>query len=166
MNTYIGIDLGQKGGIVSLTTYLDIERVSSRDMPLDTFGHLNIPTLFTTFTYLLGEHKNIRIIFEDITTLHTASKMSNLSLGKQSGAVEALCVALNLPYAKVPPKEWQAEMFKDLPPLRKKNGTSDTKGLAFIAAKKYFPNVKIQKTKDGITDALLIAEYGRRVYNK
>jgi hypothetical protein len=135
-------------------------------MPLLKDGHLDIKDVYE----LLEQGKKTlvinNIIFEDITTLNKASKTSNLSLGKQSGAIEGLCVALGLPYFKVPPKTWQAEMFKDLPPLRNKDGTTDTKGLAFMAAKKYFPNEKILKTKDGITDALLLAEWGRRVYGK
>jgi hypothetical protein len=74
------------------------------------------------------------------------------------------CVALGISYEKVYPKVWQKEMFLEIPPIRKKNGSTDTKAMAYVAAKKYFPNIKLTKKDDGLTDALLLAEYGRRIF--
>jgi len=74
---------------------------------------------------------------------------------------EMACVAARIPYELVPPRTWQKLMLA---------GTSgdDTKQRSIIAAKRLFPGVMLRrstlctKDDDGFSDALLLAEYGRR----
>lgn len=155
----IGIDLGKLGAICILR---HDEIVFKCVMPLMEDGELNISEILN----VLMSYPRPFVVFEDITPLHLASKKSNWSLARQSGAIEALCVALKLDYTMVPAKVWQKDMFSALPPLRDKNGSSDTKGLAFIAAKTLFPTETFLATKrssvphNGIVDAVCLAYYG------
>lgn len=72
-----------------------------------------------------------------------------------------LCTGLGLPYEIVDPTTWQKEFFgglsKDLGKQR-----------SVLVCKRLFPSVSLLRTErckkddDGIADAVLIAEYGRR----
>lgn len=72
-----------------------------------------------------------------------------------------MLTALSIPYQLVAPRTWQKVMHA---------GTSgaDTKQRSIIAAQRLFPHVdlrrseKSRKLDDGLADALLLAEYGRR----
>ncbi len=86
---------------------------------------------------------------------------ANYHRGYSRGILEGILVALGIPYALVPPRAWQRAMLA---------GTSgaDTKQRAVIAASRLFPTVSLlptprcRKPSDGMADALLLAEYGRR----
>jgi len=86
------------------------------------------------------------------------------------------CIALSIPYMKVPPKTWQKELFIGIPEISKSNNKTksgesrDTKAMALMAAKQLYPTVDIpiavgtKKEHDGAVDALLICDYGARRY--
>ena len=163
---FVGIDLGQAGGIcINKFDGLEI-----KVMPLTKDGVLDINAVKNSLVTLKlrGEAENIHIVFEDITPLHMASAKANWSLASQSGAIEAVCICLNLAYTKVAAKTWQKEMFKLLPPLRTEKGSSDTKGLALIAVKILYPSVNLKtntrsnaKEHDGMADSILLSEWGK-----
>lgn len=83
------------------------------------------------------------------------------SLGREFGRVEALVVGLGIALKYVHPKRWQNVILGQIA-----HGTS--KEQSIIVARNLFPHVSLKPTKacgkdsDGIADALLIAEYGRR----
>lgn len=74
---------------------------------------------------------------------------------------EWMAVALCLPYELVAPRTWQAAMLAGLP-------AGDTKARSLLACQRLFPGVsllrtaKCSKLHDGMADALLLAEWGRR----
>jgi len=154
--TYIGIDIGKKGGIVIL-------KPSPLIWPMPLIGtDLDYRTLQSLMVYnttrIGGE---FLVIFEKLQSIFGTSKATAFSMGHQAGAVEMMCIAMGLPFVKVPPKTWQKEM------LLGTNPKSDTKARAAIAASNLFPGVNLKigkstKPHDGIVDALLMAEYGRR----
>jgi hypothetical protein len=75
---------------------------------------------------------------------------------------EWLLVALGIPYQLVAPRIWQAEMHAGMP-------GSDLKQQSILSASRLFPRVSLKRTQlsrvpdDGIAEALLLAEWGRRV---
>jgi len=89
--------------------------------------------------------------------------IANYHRGVSRGLWEAMLVALRLPYQLVAPRTWQKLMHA---------GTSgaDTKQRSIIAAQRLFPGADLRRTErskkpdDGIAEALLLAEYGRRVH--
>lgn len=72
-----------------------------------------------------------------------------------------LLTALGISHELIHPKTWQTAMLRDTP-------GKDTKARSILAAQRLFPTVNLRRTArakkddDGLTDALLIAEYGRR----
>jgi hypothetical protein len=72
-----------------------------------------------------------------------------------------LLTGLGIPYELVPPQTWQRVMLQGIP------GT-DTKARSILAAKNLWPRVSLLRSdrsrveSDGLSDALLLAEYGRR----
>lgn len=88
--------------------------------------------------------------------------MAGITKGFQYGYIVGLCRAFSMPYHVVPPRTWQAEMLKGTPT------NLDTKARSIIAAQRWFPTAsllrtdKCKKPHDGMADAMLIAEYGRR----
>lgn len=85
--------------------------------------------------------------------------------GASQYLLEGLCVGLQIPYEIVRPVDWQKEFFQG---LSKDLG----KQRSVIVCKRLFPEVDLRRTPrchkddDGIADAILIAEYGRRRRNR
>jgi hypothetical protein len=163
----VGIDIGQKGAIVTRGEELGIAPI-----PIKTLKNgkkeMDISHLCKHIKAL--DPKPDLIVFEELHSLFKAGKAQTWSLAFQAGALEAVCGALNIPYLKVLPKDWQGVMFKDIPPLRKKTGENDTKAMAEIALRKILPDAplnfggKSKNVQDVLVDALLLEEYGRRNY--
>ena len=81
------------------------------------------------------------------------------------GLLRGVLIGLGIPFVEVPPKVWQAVMFVEF------EGTviQDTKAASIQIAQRMFPDLDLRRSPrcktphDGICDALMIAEYGRRV---
>ncbi len=73
-----------------------------------------------------------------------------------------MLTALEIPHMLIHPRTWQAAMHKGLP-------GKDTKAKSILAASRLFPSVSLRRSErsriadDGIAEALLIAEFGRRL---
>jgi hypothetical protein len=86
--------------------------------------------------------------------------IANYARGESQGW-NWLLEALKIPYSLVTPQAWQRAMFAGT------TGT-DPKQRSILAAQRLFPGVSLRRTarcrtsSDGMSDALLIAEYGRR----
>lgn len=162
--TYIGIDIGKKGGIFIQSP--NIKGLSMK-MPIisDEVDHHAVNNILKPFN-----PETTLVIFERLGPIYGSSKTTAFSMGYQSGALEGICISLNLPYVKVIPKVWQKEMFFGVEELtRVKNGKEvrDTKSMALIAAKRLFPNQDLifgraTNPNDGVVDAILISEYAKR----
>ena len=76
------------------------------------------------------------------------------------GFIQGVLKAYGIPYELVTPQKWKKEF----------SCTSD-KNTSIEVCKRLFPNVNLKATDrckkyhDGMAEALLIAEYGRRHYN-
>ena len=86
--------------------------------------------------------------------------IANYNRGGSFWAFVFLFAALGVPLEPVLPRVWQKEMLKGTP-------AGDTKQKSIIAAQRLFPGVsllptvKSLKKSDGLSDALLLAAYGR-----
>lgn len=87
---------------------------------------------------------------------------ANFARGESRGWVWALA-ALRIPCQLVLPRVWQRAMLAGTP------AGADTKARSIVAAQRLFPAANLlatprsRKPHDGMADALLLAEYGRRV---
>jgi hypothetical protein len=94
----------------------------------------------------------------DVTT--PQGSVSIFSHGRGYGILEGLVVGLGLKYELVHTLAWQNALTKGLP--------GDSKSRAAMVAARLFPgldlrpSVRARKGHEGIIDALLLAEYGRR----
>jgi len=168
----IGIDIGKLGAIC----------IQEQDKEMSI---LPMPMIKTELDYqalykILEPYEggNGIIVFERLGVIFGTSKATAFSMGHQAGAVEMACVALAIPFIKVPAKEWQKEMLTGVDEITKsasktsKTGkpVRDTKAMALVACKRIFPSLKLTfgakatKPHDGLVDAALISEFAKRHY--
>jgi len=126
------------------------------------------------------------VFIEDVHAIYGAAAGSTFTFGFICGAIRGVVTSLGFMFTLVQPKVWQKEIYQGIPEIRKpsiiiktgkkagqsRRGARDTKAMSLLAAKRLFPNTDFRKNThckiphDGIVDALLIAEYGRRLLNK
>lgn len=170
---FIGIDPGKEGGIAVLD---DARRI--RDlipMPVVKAGRKGRPD------YDLPVLRDLLLVWRHEGPFVTVEKLAPMPpmLRQKGGAMkgagtsivnyqrgvsrgwEWMLVALKIPYQVVAPQSWQRAMLDGI-------SGDNTKQRSILAAKQLFPTVDLRrpgaKTKlsDGLSDALLLAEYGRR----
>lgn len=167
MRFFVGIDIGKSGAYYILNEKR--QEVERGVMPMikknvDWHGLNRIISKYKDFDVL--------VLFEKLNVIFGSSKKTAFSMGEQYGAVRMACVANAIPYMEVPPKTWQKDIFEGQVKIIKTGSKSalDTKAMALEAARRLYPSVNLlasersTKPHDGIIDALLIAEYGRRKY--
>jgi hypothetical protein len=165
---HIGIDVGKEGAFAIQD--INLKSITCIKMPLigKELDMLEVYNILTPY-----EGGNGMIVFEKIIPF-TANKSAMFSLGCQAGAIEMACVALAIPFTKVPPQTWQKEMFTGVDQATKKSTTTksgvsrDTKSMALVAAKRLFPHQELKfggrttVAHNGLVDALLMSEYAKR----
>jgi len=167
---WIGIDIGKQGAIC----------IQEKDKEIVT---LPMPMIKTELDYqalyqILEPYEagNGIVVFERLGVIFGTSKATAFSMGHQAGAVEMACVALSIPFTKVPPKQWQKDMFVGVDEILRPSKTGktkvrDTKAMALLAIKRLFPKLKLTfgdratKPHDGLVDSVLMSEYSRKTFN-
>jgi hypothetical protein len=165
---FVGIDPGKSGAFVSMTNTGYIEAYKIPVLPGSGRKEYD---LFEISGLLLNLEpaKDLNLF----VTIERPQALPSVINGKQVGGSIAnfergqsmgwlwMMTALNIPFETVSPRRWQKEMLADIP------GT-DTKQRALVAARRLWPNADwmipkgCRKPHDGIIDAALICEYGRR----
>lgn len=167
---FIGIDPGKNGGIFMY------------DKTADEYTFYSIPLIgkeydIKALSKIFLTSKNATAVIEDVHAIFGSSSGATFDFGFGCGLLEAILVCSEIPYTKVQPKKWQAEMLEGIPLQTKISSTGktvqkDTKRMAEMAAKRLFPNIDLRaserctKVHDGKVDALLICEYCCRKFNK
>lgn len=151
MRVFIGIDPGQDGGYAILyedggMTYGVMDRddfVHEMRMVGDEFHH--------------DVYEAIAIV-EQVNSMPKQGVASTFKLGKNAGHIEGVLEAFCIPYQLVVPRKWKAEF-----------GLNSDKAKSCEVCKRLFPNVDLRRTErcrkdhDGMAEALLMAEYARRI---
>ena len=94
--------------------------------------------------------------------------IANYSLGHSSGVIMGVLAALGFKFQEVRPQEWKRTFgllaTKAERGLPKQVRTKQAKGSSRKVAQALFPGVSLDRVKDdGLAEALLLAEWGRRV---
>jgi crossover junction endodeoxyribonuclease RuvC len=114
---HIGIDLGKNGGIViqqaDSITLIKMPKIG-KELDLHQLHKILEPY----------EGGNGMVLFEKIVPYGVKTAM--FSMGLQSGAVEMACVALSIPFTKIPPQTWQKEMFTGVGEMTKPSKTGSS----------------------------------------
>ena len=141
---FIGVDVGKRGAIGVI--------------PKDD------PTAYQVFPYSDEKLKevcetysgNCKAIVEQVHSFPRDSNQGAFNFGCSFGFVQGMLTAFGIPYQLVPPQKWQKEYS-----LGSKTDSIET-------AKRLFPGINLlptersRKESDGMSDAILICEYGRR----
>lgn len=172
----IGIDVGMQGAIAGITD----EGNCVFRFVTPTIG----PEIdWDKFRKYLTEPVPRHVFIELVHAIHGSSAKATFKFGGCFEGCKAILAGLNVPYTLVQPKVWQKMMYVGVQEIRKPNvlikvgkhagsskkGNRDTKAMSLIAVKRLFGYVDLKRTPacegphDGIVDALLIAEYGRRM---
>ena len=144
----IGVDPGASGGVALLNLPHTVSAWSLRDYTLtDQWDSI--------FDYLSGIY-GTQAYLESVHSMPRDGVRSAFSFGKSYGNLEAFLVAAGIPFERVTPSVWQKEFG-----LIKRKGETHTekKNRHKALAQEMFPSVKVTHA---ISDALLLAEYGRR----
>ena len=147
---YIGIDPGKNGGIALLSNTSDFidNFVYSEDAILEVLKQAS--KYVDKICYL-----------EHVHAMPKQGVSSTFNFGMNFGFIQGVLKAYCIPYELVTPQKWKKEF----------SCTSD-KNTSIEVCKRLFPSVNLKATDrckkdhDGMAEALLIAEYGRRHYGR
>lgn len=173
-HTIIGIDNGKKGGIAIITSHKDtIAFAGTFSTPLigNEFDENSMVSLLQKKVSL-----DCKAFIEEVRFLPQQSSSAGGNYGMGHGLWRGMLVALGIPYEIVPPQDWQRVMLKGVkkgkPGIKHKmTRRKKSKEASILIAKRLFPDVNLfpsersRKESDGMAEALLIAEYGRRIYD-
>jgi crossover junction endodeoxyribonuclease RuvC len=153
MTAICGIDPGQTGGLAL---------ISQHGIAVDVMPDIS---LFATW---IGVQKrgwgNLHVFIEKAQTMPKQGIASAFNYGRHFGELLGVLVAYSIPHTLVPPATWTRQMHLGC--------TADKpKGKSLEACQRLFPEVNLipgkkRKPHDGIIDALLLAEFGRRQIGK
>jgi len=150
MHYYLGIDPGRRGGLALIDEHKNL--IYIEPMPLLSNGY-NYELLFKMIEKL---PENTVIILELKPGVMEKSASPTTSFGFHCGALYGICINHNP--VIVSPKTWKNEfdVFRNYKETR-----HDMKLRSIHEAEKLFKKT-FKKNEDGLAEALLLAEYGRR----
>jgi len=169
----VGIDPGKNGGVFIFIESLNTPKnYLYRSIPL-IGKEYDIKLMDGIIKSYISDIEDVFAVIEDVHAIFGSSANATFDFGFGCGIWEGILTANKIPYTKIQPKKWQAEMFEGIPKQTKPSSTgktikADTKKMAEMAAKRLFPNIDLRasersvKSHDGKVDALLICEYCRR----
>ena len=164
MKYYIGIDNGLDGGIavVDLTSKV----IQRRPMPTQKLGKGRVVDAEAILDFITQwQPPHVTILLEEASK-HAAGILSLCSTWRSFGAIEAVLKCTRHRHHIVRPQQWQKAFWAR--PKMAKGQKFNTKAAALAAARRLWPDEQWLATKrcttphDGMVDAALIAEFGRR----
>lgn len=161
----IGIDPGKHGAIVALETFGHVARCFTMPLIKSSKGRDEIDIFALKMeleaTVQRGSMAHAYVERPQPLPPRMGGGIANFHRGYGLGLLEGLLSSMSMPYTLVAPQAWQKVMLAGV-------AGSDTKARALSAfTRLQFPREilligKARKPHDGMVDAALIAEYGRR----
>ena len=166
MKTFIGIDPGLSGAIAVIT---DMGQ-ATHDMPTleikagKKIRHrYNVSEILRILRQVRDEnHANgipVEVWLEDVHAMPGQGVTSMFSMGRGIGTLETSVIACEMPLNMISPITWKKRIM---------DGQGKEKDAAVFKAMQLFPSAQLVTPRgrklDGRAEALLIAEYGRRMY--
>lgn len=160
----IGIDPGQKGGIVAITDNRKV--IVSEVMPTIGGKEIDAPglreILYSLKCQATEQNVPITAFLEKVRARPGQGVVSMFTFGRGLGIVEGVIAGLQIPSQQVIPGTWVKEMHEGLD-LR-----LNPKARSLLVVRRLYPNLNLLATTksknmhDGLIDAALIATYGMR----
>ena len=159
---YLGVDNGLDGGLVLLddSGIRDMHVMPTLDNP-NGKGRLVDEAKLSEWFNEWAEFTETTIVIEKAQAMPGQGVVSMFSIGLSYGTIRGVAAALGFRRHFVHPKTWQKVMFADI-------AKQDTKAASVLVAQRLWPGQdwratpNCKKPHDGLTDAALIAEWGRR----
>jgi crossover junction endodeoxyribonuclease RuvC len=149
---FIGIDPGQSGAMAVIGDGFDTAIPFSESAYLKTLVDLDAKrTIAGTELFAIVEH---------VGPMPKQGVSSTFKFGMNFGWIQGLLYAIGIPFELVRPQKWKKAF----------SCTSD-KNTSISVAQRMFPRVPLfatprcRKPHDGMAEALLMAEYGRRIFS-
>ena len=148
-NWYLGIDPGQSGGIALVSSDKNAWAVKMPDT------EANIWDVICEYC----DRASMALI-EKVHSMPKQGVASSFKFGGGYGGLRMAMVAAGIPFDEVTPQKWQ-KALGIVARNTKTESKSDHKKKMLAKAQQLFPGIKVTLAT---ADALLIAEYCRRVY--
>lgn len=159
---YIGIDPGLSGAVATITEIAGGYRASVYDTPVlqvENKRKYNTVGMAELLARAYGQHhtNEILVILENVHSMPKQGVASSFSFGEGLGIWKGIIAAYGLPLEMPSPQRWKKEIMAD---------QGKEKDAARYKAIQLFPEIaeQLKRVKDdGRAEALLMAEYGRRL---
>lgn len=159
---FIGIDPGLSGAVALLPS--DTDGSSIFDTPTGSDGRKTVYAVAEMAKIVEGIHPNTawgccHFVIEKQHAMPKQGVSSTFSIGYGYGLWEGILAALGIPYTVVTPQAWKGAMMA---------GQGREKDASRLRAQQLWPELAGHlnlKKHHGRAEALLIAEYGRRISN-
>lgn len=155
----VGIDPGKSGAIVALGEN-GYDGYVLIPMPLS--GKEICPKGISAALHAITFEGDTHIFIEHAQAMPKNGSVAMFNYGCGFGYLIGVCAHAGYPFTLVKPRQWQKVMHQGA------DQSADPKDRSAQVVHRLFPNVTFKKTPrctkdhDGMIDALLIAEYGRR----
>jgi crossover junction endodeoxyribonuclease RuvC len=171
----LGIDPGNSGAFCVMTMFEDgTDEVVFIPMPIirsvvktkmktgKTKTKTTTQLDYVSLAHIFGSLADATMFMEKVNAMPKQGVVSMFNFGQQVGALRALLHSHRIQHYEVTPQAWQKLMHVGAA------ATQDAKARSLIIARRLFPALNLVKEgcrfpDEGYVDALLIAEYGRRV---
>ncbi len=145
---YLGIDPGQTGAMALVDYHGDF---------LELWDYYDGPTAVKVLETWHLLYNIAHVGLEKVHSMPRQGVASSFKFGCNYGRYQGILDGLHLPYTLITPQKWQAGV------VPKKTGDSAKPSLT--VARQMFPSAELHLVKHhGRADALLIADYVRRLY--
>lgn len=150
---YAGIDPGFTGAIAIIDGNQRLVEV--HDMPVH--GIKSKPEIdCNKVIFILRVYSLSHIAIEKAQAMPKQGCVSMFRYGKVAGLLEGIITTLNIPYTLITPQAWKKRMMQ---------GMDKGKGASIVRAEQLFDFHSTRKKDHGKADAILLAEYGRLLFN-
>lgn len=163
---YVGVDPGKHGAIAVIGSKVVLE---VHDFPLDSHGQANLPALAKIITKIATKYPEITATIEDVTTFRRDGRVGAFSFGENKGYWLLGLAMVGIETLRVEPHTWKKAVIGYVKNTDKEVSNRIVK-LLFQNAGEHIEKVvnkgrsnQAVKLMDGRSEAVLIAEYGRRV---
>ena len=143
---FLGIDVGKSGAFAIL-----------HEAQLVTTCKFDKEAFLCAVDFLAREHEATRCCIEKVHAMPKQGVTSMFTFGENFGWLKGVLDAKEISYQEIPPQTWKKEF-----------GLNSDKTASIEVARQLFPKAKLvpdkaQKPDNNIAEALLMAEYARRM---
>jgi crossover junction endodeoxyribonuclease RuvC len=163
---FVGIDPGKSGGLVRINK--DGAIVDKLVMPLVAGKEVDFGLVYKFLSAISPPCGDEMVLLEKVGAMPKQGVVSMFNFGQTLGGLKAVLQVkaeqIQMPWALVTPLTWQKSLHEGV------DKTMEPKKRSLMAFQRLYPGVDLRKSErariphDGLVDALLIAEYGRRKY--